>query len=346
MVTPRDPEYIIYRKQTGIYAQYKKPCTPAPESTSQMPLIKTVSYSTNTQTNTRLCGLVQISEFVDKYRLNCFYCMETYNLDKWYDFVQHLKQQHYEQEEAFKNFQYLSQEHDYTPIGIPTSKKEIIKKKTHDISNQNLNILNEIPEILALTQNNITIQTLQEVPDIETVIEDLRPQFLPTIATTNENTNNTPTFSITLADKLIKLLDETVLNPNFHNNKKQNMNIVNNNLQNLNNFIETKSCVTTDLTTLPVKILKTKDKPSTVYSLMGGPKFIAKRRNSLMNMNKKRKIFVKKLETQVKDVVGNEASTSAKTGANNDKAKVIKTGENATLYESVYKNMKTKPKVS
>lgn len=308
-----------------------------------MPVIKSVSCSTTTQTNTRLCGLVQISEFVDKYRLNCFYCMATYNLDKWYDFVQHLKVQHYQEEEAFKNFQYLSEEHDYTPIGIPTTSKGKEKPeccvKTNSTTEtslfQNLcnkplsasKLLSEIPQILALTQNNITIKTLQEVPANETIVTDIDPP--PLAQTSTNDNNNNQTFSITLADKLIKLLDETVLNPNFQNNKTQNMNIVSNKLENLNNFIENKTS-STDLTKLPVQKSKPKDNQSTVYSLMGGPKYIAKRRNSVMSINKKRKVIIKKLETKVKDFV-EEPTTSAK---------------NVKSYESVYKTMKTKPKVS
>lgn len=84
----------------------------------QVPIIKSVSCAVSTQTNTRLCGTVQVSELADEFRFNCFYCSEVFPLTKWKKFTTHVKKKH-DFEEAFKISKYISDDHDYTPIDVP-----------------------------------------------------------------------------------------------------------------------------------------------------------------------------------------------------------------------------------
>ncbi|KAI8123766.1 Zinc finger protein 112 [Lucilia cuprina] len=244
VVTPRDPEYIIYRKQTGIFTQQLKD-----KSNLKLPFIKTISCSMSTQTNTRLCGSVQISEFLDDYRLNCYYCNENFPLEKWSKFVEHLKENHYKEEEAFKNFKYFSKEHDYTPIfatPIKTLKTQLA------YANSKVSAVEVIPQQTSFNQDTwqenshmrSTDEAVTETPPLEPVPIIAKPLFA--------NPPEDKSFNINLADKLIKLLDETLLNPNFHNNEKQNLTIANN-LENLNNFIATKSSELTPMPSCSVK---------------------------------------------------------------------------------------------
>lgn len=94
------------------------------EPVVQMPVVKSVSYSGYTQTNIRLCGLVEASDFADEFRFNCFYCSEVFALEKWKHFVHHLKEKHFKEEEAFNTTKYLSKEHDYTPVNLASANFE------------------------------------------------------------------------------------------------------------------------------------------------------------------------------------------------------------------------------
>ncbi|XP_037811387.1 uncharacterized protein LOC119603428 [Lucilia sericata] len=288
VVTPRDPEYIIYRKQTGVFKQQLKD-----KSNLKLPFIKTIACSMSTQTNTRLCGLVQVSEFVDDFRLNCFYCNENFPLEKWSKFVQHLKENHYEEEEAFKNFKYFSKEHDYTPIFTTSNKKS--KTQTSQANNK----------VSALQTSGLSGTSQQEKSYIRStdmfVTETPPLEPVPIIATPLFANSPEPidkSFNINLADKLIKLLDETLLNPNFHNNEKQNLTVANN-LENLNNFIATKSSELTPMTNCSIKEAEVVKKPKLaitfkgtrpVYSLNGVQQNILSRRNSFSYAAKNRTV--------------------------------------------------------
>ncbi|XP_065367749.1 zinc finger protein 227-like isoform X2 [Calliphora vicina] len=124
---PSDPKRNSYEDQKGILRQnlfnINNNAQPAEIQTSpilQIPLFKSDSKAASTQTNTRYCGTIQVSEFADEYRINCFYCCKSFPMEKWKIFRNHLKKQHFEDEEAFKISKYVSDDHDYTTIGSPT----------------------------------------------------------------------------------------------------------------------------------------------------------------------------------------------------------------------------------
>lgn len=79
-----------------------------------MPSTKSVAGTMSTQTNTNLCGSVEISDCSDEFRLNCFYCCESFLLEKWSQFVEHLKEQHLKEDPLFKIPNFPNCDHDYT----------------------------------------------------------------------------------------------------------------------------------------------------------------------------------------------------------------------------------------
>ncbi|KAM7342532.1 uncharacterized protein ACRADG_009922 isoform 1-T1 [Cochliomyia hominivorax] len=83
----------------------------------QIPLIQPIQFSKCTQTNTRLCGIVEVSDLADDYRLKCFYCCEVFPIEKWKKYLSHLTRNH-ENEEAFRIDKYVSNDHDYTSVGF------------------------------------------------------------------------------------------------------------------------------------------------------------------------------------------------------------------------------------
>ncbi|KAI8123768.1 Zinc finger protein 358 [Lucilia cuprina] len=85
----------------------------------QIPIVKPENRSISTQTNTRLCGTVEVSECAEEYRLNCFYCPVTYPLAYYKKFISHMKKKHTDFEAAFDIPKYVSDDHDYTPIIEP-----------------------------------------------------------------------------------------------------------------------------------------------------------------------------------------------------------------------------------
>ncbi|XP_065368017.1 uncharacterized protein LOC135960613 [Calliphora vicina] len=363
VVTPRDPEYIIYRKQTGIFAQNvsNKNNNIQPKLLHEQftPFIKTVSSSKTTQTNTRICGSVQISEFVDEYRLNCFYCCEIFPLEMWSNFVDHLKQKHFEEEEAFKCFKYLSEEHDYTPIGLPSTKGNdklnvVTNSPTESLVfglNSTLSLL-EQPVLQEKSNVNSIFDPIITVPPLQTVVIDSSPP-LPTPMLLQTVETSDKSFSMCLADKLIKLLDETVLNPNFQNTEKQNMTITNN-IEILNNFIESGSSAMT----MPTSAKKLKRTTSSknkrpIYSLSGGQQNILSRRNSSSYASKnravKRRITAKATEPMTNADYNEPITSSLPHCSNNENTKPIKKRivqqSSKNTFENIYKTMKTKPKV-
>lgn len=96
------------------------------QSVLQIPLIQPQQCSKSCQTNSRLCGLVEVSDFVDDYRLCCFYCDEVFSLSYHKRFITHLKKRHHHEEEAFKINKYVSDDHDYTAIRTEESNNENI----------------------------------------------------------------------------------------------------------------------------------------------------------------------------------------------------------------------------
>lgn len=165
-----------------------------------MPTIKSVSCSMSTQTNTRLCGSVQISELLDEYRLNCFYCSATFPLEKHLKFIKHLKDKHFDKEESFKMLKYPIADHDYTTI----------RPKSPD----RINVFSSAPTTLT-------------------------PKFM--------ESKDRP-FNIGMAQTLMKLLDDTLLNPNFRLTEEDNILVIksnnNNNMDSTNvlkQIINTKS---------------------------------------------------------------------------------------------------------
>ncbi|XP_046811743.1 uncharacterized protein LOC111679022 isoform X3 [Lucilia cuprina] len=85
----------------------------------QIPIVKPENRSISTQTNTRICGTVEVSECAEEYRLNCFYCPVTYPLAYYKKFISHMKKKHTDFEAAFDIPKYVSDDHDYTPIIEP-----------------------------------------------------------------------------------------------------------------------------------------------------------------------------------------------------------------------------------
>ncbi|XP_065369237.1 uncharacterized protein LOC135961636 [Calliphora vicina] len=128
VTTSGTQEDIIYSKKNGIFTQNVYNINNNVQSALfqgnpvlEIPLIKTDSRTASTQTNTRLCGTIQVSEFADQYRINCFYCCKTFSMEKWKIFRNHLNKKHFAKEEAFKISKYASIDHDYTPIRLPSS---------------------------------------------------------------------------------------------------------------------------------------------------------------------------------------------------------------------------------
>lgn len=81
------------------------------QDTEIKPLLK--SCSSYSQTNTRICGSVEISETLAEYQLNCFYCSDVFSIVNWSEFVDHLTQKHYESEKAFQIENCETSDHDY-----------------------------------------------------------------------------------------------------------------------------------------------------------------------------------------------------------------------------------------
>lgn len=207
---------MIYRNKTGIFQQdlfsVSNPLIPLsipylPQGPLlQIPTIKSVSCSVVTQTNTRMCGSVQISEFLDEFHLNCFYCCETYLLHDWRKFVRHLKIRHFHREEAFKISNYPNRDHDYTIARSPPTSPITQTIKTNTTIDGPTILRPSVP-ILNLTASNIT-----------------PPIFNPT--NTNIDIMIGKPFNVTLASKLINLLNETVLNPNYRRTDEDNIIII------------------------------------------------------------------------------------------------------------------------
>lgn len=232
VVTPRDPEFAIYRHETGVFPQNLF------NNTNDVPIIKSVSCSMATQTNTQLCGTVEISDIFEEYRLNCFYCSEIFPLDQWQNFQKHLKLKHFQQEIAFKRSTYLSNDHDYTPLTTP-----IITSPQKPTTSLNItpNTVIQVPQPIMLPPLIGKPKKYANNSCINIEPPPLMPK--PRKSTPNKSLN------VTLADKLINLLNETILNPIFLGSEEDNIVVIKNSSS---NNIETSTYLT--------KIMETTEK--------------------------------------------------------------------------------------
>lgn len=297
MVTPRDPEFAIYRRETGVFPQDLfnniDSCKPA----IQMPVIKSVACSMSSQTNTRLCGLVQISDVKEEYRLNCFYCSEIFPIERWSMFVNHLKSKHFEMEEAFRMSEYLSKDHDYTAIR-PTNAEFSIKSPTkiNMISNKLTNLTQpppavQSPEVLPA----LLAKPFQfiKIPTTDTNFK--KPEITPPPLLPKPKPTNNKLFNISLADKVIKLLNETLLSPKFVQSDDDNILIIRNSgsdsietstflksLANLGGDFSTKRKPAPNLSSQVPSSSSKHTRP--VYTINKGLQDIPSGRNSLSNL--------------------------------------------------------------
>ena len=312
-----------------------------------------------TQTNTRMCGSVQISDFLDEFSLVCFYCCDTFLLQDWSKFVKHLKMKHFEQEEAFKMSKYLSQDHDYTPVGSPS-----VTPITQRI-NSNTTIVEPIkimstPPVLNLTQAAIT-------PLISLPILLPPPPLQPKPTNTNNDGHNAKPFSISLASKLIKLLDETVLNPNFRSTDEDNIVVIKKNvIENLqskflsknitNNTEPIAKCNTDNGEALNINFQMSSSKLSSklsrpVYTLDRGEQNVVSVRNVPRVVFKrviKKRVPTTVSESESESEVQPTTSHLAQPVLNPKKKLVAKrivqqALENIETFENIYQTVKTRP---
>ncbi|TMW52954.1 hypothetical protein DOY81_001987 [Sarcophaga bullata] len=374
VVTPRDPEYIIYRNKTGIFQQnlfsFSKPILPFPtislpqKPLIQMPIVKSVSCSMVTQTNTRMCGFVQISDFLDEFRLNCFYCCETFLLQDWSKFVKHLKIKHFEQEESFKMSNCLTQDHDYTPVGSPSRTPIIQGIKSNTSIVEPFNIMPTLPVL------NLTPAAKTQLISLPILAPP--PPLQPKPTNTNSDDHNSKPFSMTLASKLINLLDETVLNPNFRSTDEDNIVVIKKNVvEHLQSNFLSKN-ITND--TEPIaesnidngeSLSKNSQMSSSklsskltrpVYTLDGGQQNIVSVRNV------PRVVFKRVVKKRIPNVSKSESESESKSVSEvqpttshssqpilNKKKKlaakriVQQALENITTFENIYQTVKTRP---
>lgn len=207
MVTPKDPEFVIYRNETGVFPQNLF------NNTTSVPIIKSVSCSVSTQTNKYICGFVEISEMFEEFRLNCFYCSEMFPLDNWQNFQKHLKLKHFQREMAFKKAPHLWNDHDYTPVTSPT--KITPRKPTTSLN-------------ITTNSKSIILPSFNQAPPPPRLTK-------PPASFTNK------TLNISLADQVINLLNETILNPIFLPSEEDNIIVIKNSAS---NNIETSSYLT------------------------------------------------------------------------------------------------------
>ena len=311
-----------------------------------------------TQTNTRMCGSVQISDFLDEFSLVCFYCCETFLLQDWSKFVKHLKIKHFEQEEAFKMSKYLTQDHDYTPVGSPSDTPITQRIKSNTMIVEPIKIMST-PPVLNLTQAAIT-------PLISLPILLPPPPLQPKPTNTNSDGHNAKPFSITLASKLIKLLDETVLNPNFRSTDEDNIVVIKKNVvgnlqsnflsKNITNDTEPISeSHTSNNESLNIKSQMSTSKLSTkltrpVYTLDRGQQNVVSVRNVPRVVFKRviKKPVPNVSETESESEVQPTTSHLAQPVINKKKKLVAKrivqqALENIKTFENIYQTVKTRP---
>ncbi|XP_065369842.1 uncharacterized protein LOC135962041 [Calliphora vicina] len=323
----RDPDFPIH--ETVIFPPNLIDESNTIQPVMQIPMIKSVSCSMWTQTNTRLCGSVEISDLIEEYRLNCFYCSEIFPLEKWSAFVVHLREKHFKKEEAFKMSKYHSQDHDYTPIGSPSTSPMKPEIKFNMVSNP----IVQIPPSLPVFTEPIILPPLLAKPQ-KCNNKPLKLNPPPPLLSKPQQSNNKP-FNISLADKLIKLLNETVLNKNFLHTEEDNIVIIKNsassnietshflqNFMNCENISPKKAAFSAKLNT-PTSTTSLPKNTRPIYTLNYGQQNIPSRRHSFSRVLKP--LVKNKMTRLVHKRVAQQAL------------------KNINVFENVYKTVKTRP---